>query len=194
MPNMISFISYVFITTFTPGPNNIMSMLNAGKNGFKKGIKFNIGIFIGFAIVMALCSVFSTVLLTYLPAIEPIMVYVSAAYMIWLAYKTYKSDYNDTKEEKQKIYGLKEGIILQFVNPKAIIYGITIASTFIVPYYHKPWQLLAFTGGLAFIAFVATCSWALFGSFFHQILKSKTKLLNTVMALVLVITAVSLFV
>ncbi|WP_312815044.1 hypothetical protein [Sedimentibacter sp.] len=41
MPNLSAFISYAFITSFTPGPNNIMSMTNATKYGFKKSLPFN---------------------------------------------------------------------------------------------------------------------------------------------------------
>ncbi|MDD4708424.1 MAG: lysine transporter LysE, partial [Firmicutes bacterium] len=35
MPNFTAFISYVLVTTFTPGPNTIMSMSNASRYGFK---------------------------------------------------------------------------------------------------------------------------------------------------------------
>jgi threonine/homoserine/homoserine lactone efflux protein len=44
----ISFLSYIFIVAYTPGPNNIMSMNNAKNVGFKKGIVFNFGILAGF--------------------------------------------------------------------------------------------------------------------------------------------------
>ncbi|HWJ02835.1 MAG TPA: lysine transporter LysE, partial [Verrucomicrobiae bacterium] len=36
MPNFAAFLSYVLVTSFTPGPNNIMSMSNASRYGFKK--------------------------------------------------------------------------------------------------------------------------------------------------------------
>lgn len=44
MFSWIGFLSYVFITAFTPGPNNIMSMSNASRLGFKKAFPFNLGI------------------------------------------------------------------------------------------------------------------------------------------------------
>lgn len=49
MPNFAAFISYALITTFTPGPNNIMSMSNASRYGFKKSIMFNVGVFLVFS-------------------------------------------------------------------------------------------------------------------------------------------------
>ena len=48
MPNFTAFVSYVLITTFTPGPNNIMSMSNASRYGFKRSIMFNVGVFLAF--------------------------------------------------------------------------------------------------------------------------------------------------
>jgi cysteine/O-acetylserine efflux protein len=72
--NIVAFSSYVLVTTFTPGPNNIMSMSNASHYGFKKSIKFNMGIFVGFFIIIALCSFFSIALYNLIPSIKPIIV------------------------------------------------------------------------------------------------------------------------
>lgn len=49
MFNLISFLTYLVITATTPGPNNIMSMSNASKYGFRKSFPFNLGIFVGFS-------------------------------------------------------------------------------------------------------------------------------------------------
>jgi threonine/homoserine/homoserine lactone efflux protein len=85
------------------------------------------------------------------------------------------------------------GLLLQFVNPKVILYGITTVSTFIVPYYKSAFVLTGFSAILAFIGFVSTCCWALFGSMFQRFLIKNDKLVNTIMALLLVYCAVSLF-
>lgn len=41
---LLSFLLYVFVTSFTPGPNNIMAMLFATKYGFKKTLGFCLGV------------------------------------------------------------------------------------------------------------------------------------------------------
>lgn len=193
MPNFAAFLSYVLVTTFTPGPNNIMSMSNASRYGFKKSIFFNVGIFVGFLIIIALCSVFSVTLYNLIPSIKPVMTYIGAVYILWLAWKTYKSTpHSENKSEKQTNTFLA-GLLLQFVNPKVILYGITTVSTFIVPYYKSVLVLAAFSVILAFIGFVSTCCWALFGSMFQRFLVKNDKVINTVMALLLVYCAVSLF-
>lgn len=193
MPNFTAFISYVLITTFTPGPNTIMSMSNATRYGFKKSILFNVGVFLGFIIIMTLSGVFSAVLFNLIPSIRPIMTLIGALYIMWLAWKTYNSKPHDGNGNGRHTTTLMAGLLLQFVNPKVIIYGITLMSTFIVPYYESPPVLAGFAVMLAFTAFVATCCWALLGSAFQRFLVKNDRAVNTIMALLLVYCAVSLF-
>jgi threonine/homoserine/homoserine lactone efflux protein len=193
MPNIAAFISYVLVTTFTPGPNNIMAMSNASRYGFKKSIMFNLGAFSGFFIIIALSNIFTVTLYSLIPSIKPVMTYIGAAYILWLAWKIYNSKpHNDTKGQK-RTNTYFAGLLLQFVNPKAIIYAVTLVSTFIVPYYKSVPVLAAFSISLAFVGFLSTCSWALLGSAFNKFLVKNDRVVNTVMSLLLAYCAVSLF-
>lgn len=193
MPNITAFLSYVLVTTFTPGPNNIMSMSNASRYGFKKSISFNIGIFFGFFIIIALCSTFSLTLYSLIPSVKPAMTCIGSVYILWLAWKTYKSKPHREDESNKHTNTFLAGFLLQFVNPKVILYGITTVSTFIVPYYKSMLALAFFSILLAFIGFIATCCWSLFGSVFQRFLVKNTSVINVAMALLLVYCAVSLF-
>jgi len=193
MPDLLSFLSVVFITTFTPGPNNIMSMCNASKYGFRKSFRFNLGIFAGFLIIMALCTVFSATLSAVIPGLKPYMQLAGALYILWLAWKTYKSK-PGTAEERAGINTFQSGFLLQFVNPKVILYGITLISTFVIPYYDSLPQLMGFSVFLATVGFISTCCWALFGSLFQKLLTVHSRQVNAVMALMLVYCAASLFI
>lgn len=193
MPNFTAFLSYVLVTTFTPGPNNIMSMSNANRYGFKKSISFNAGVLFGFFIIIALCSIFSVTLYSLIPSIKPIMTCIGAVYILWLAWKTYKSKPHSDGGNEKNTNTFMSGFLLQFVNPKVILYGITTVSTFIVPYYRSVFILASFSALLASVAFISTCCWALFGSVFQRFLVKNNKAVNIVMALLLVYCAVSLF-
>lgn len=193
MPNLGAFLSYILITTFTPGPNNILSMSNAAKYGFKRNISFSLGMFSGAIVIMALCSAFGATIFNILPSIKPIMTYIGAAYILWLSWKIYKSKPHVEEKDIRKENNFVSGFLLQFVNPKVIIYGITIFATFILPYYESPISIGLFAVGLAFIGFVSINCWALFGSGFNTFLKRHYRVVNTAMALLLVYCAVSLF-
>ena len=43
-----SFLTYAAVTSVTPGPNNIMSMSNANRRGFRGAMPFNFGILSGY--------------------------------------------------------------------------------------------------------------------------------------------------
>lgn len=80
------FLSYAVITTATPGPNNIMSMSNAGRYGFRRSFPFNLGIWCGFSIVMLICTFFCNTLSGVIPKIKTPMLIAGAAYMLYLAW------------------------------------------------------------------------------------------------------------
>ena len=192
MPNVTAFLSYVIITTFTPGPNNIMAMSNATRYGFKKSIRFNAGVFFGFLILMVLSSFLSVTLYSLIPSIKPVMTFIGASYILWLAWKIYKSKPH-AEDESHATNTFTAGILLQFVNVKVIIYCITIVSTFIVPYYDSVFVLSIFSLFLASVSFLSTCSWAVFGFLFQKFLFKNERIVNIIMALLLVYTALSFY-
>lgn len=191
---LLSFLLYVFVTTFTPGPNNIMAMLSANKYGFKKTIKFCLGVGTGFFVIMLLCSYFNLLLKTTIPKIEFIMTILGSIYLLYLAFKILYSKNNDKKSDDQKNYSFFTGMLLQFINPKVILYGITAISTFIIPFYSSNFSLIFYSLFLAFIGFVGTVCWGVFGSLFQMFLTKYRSQFNVVMALLLFYSAVSILV
>ncbi|MDR3048718.1 MAG: LysE family transporter [Elusimicrobiota bacterium] len=188
----LPFLSYAVVVTYTPGPNNIMSMNNAAAVGLKKSIPFNLGIFAGFAIVMNLCMFFSTVMFALIPKIELPMKICGAAYMLYLAYNSVKRANKKNIEAKGGTF--LEGLFLQFLNPKIFIYGITAMSAYILPVFNSLPILIAFSCLLAFIGCTGNVCWALFGATFSKIFANHSKLIGIVMAILLIYCAVSLFI
>lgn len=192
MFNWLAFLTYAFITAATPGPNNIMSMSNGGRLGFRGALPFNFGIWAGFSAVMLLCTAFCTTLTNLIPAVKTPMLIAGAAYMLHLAWGTYRS--SGVIEENNSRSGFYAGMLLQFINPKIYIYGIMSMQAYILPFYAgEPLTLALFALLLAFIGFAFTLCWSAFGSAFRLIFSRHTKTVNTIMALLLVYCAVSLF-
>ncbi len=192
MFSWVSFLSYAVVTAVTPGPNNIMSMSNASRLGFRKSFPFNLGIWIGFSLVMLVCTFFCNTLSAVIPKIKTPMLILGALYMLWLAWKTFKS--SSVIEESHSRSSLLSGLVLQFINPKIYIYCIVSMEAYILPFYQGQWRALVFFALLlAFIGFVFTLCWSLFGSVFRLLFSKYAKITNTVMALLLVYCALSLF-
>ncbi len=192
MFNWISFLTYAVITAVTPGPNNIMSMSNGSRKGFKGALPFNLGIWLGFSIVMLVCTFLCSVVSTLIPKVKLPMLIVGAAYMLYLAWETFRS--SDIIEENHSRDGFLSGLVLQFVNPKIYIYCIMSMEAYILPFYNGQFfPLVGFALFLAFIGFAFTLCWSAFGSVFKWLFSKHAKLMNTLMALLLVYCAVSLF-
>lgn len=192
MFSWLSFLSYAVLTTATPGPNNIMSMSNASRIGLRRSFPFNIGVWVGFSIVMLVCALFCNTLTELIPKIKMPMIILGACYMFWLAWKTFKSSSVSDKGSEQITF--LSGLLLQFINPKIYIYGIVSMQVYILPFYQGQWTKLSFFALLlATIGASFNICWALFGSLFRIIFSQYARITNTIMALLLVYCAVSLF-
>lgn len=191
---LFSLLLYAFVSSFTPGPNNIMAMLFANKYGFKKTFKFCLGVGVGFLIILLLSAYFNLLLHNFLPKIEFIMKLIGAAYMLYLAIKivTSKNSGNDNDGGNNNSFFV--GVILQFINPKAILYGITAMSTFVLPYNSSHFSLLFYSLLLASIAIMSTSSWSMFGSIFNEFISKYRNQFNLVMALLLVYSAITILI
>ena len=192
MPNVLAFVSYVLVTTFTPGPNNIMAMANATRDGLKRTMRFTLGVCAGFFLIVGISIAFTMTLFSVVPTIKPVMTVIGAAYILWLAWKAVTAPEHDDGAVGRGTF--VSGMLLQFLNPKAILYGLTAASTFIVPYYSALPVLVGFAAALALVSLVSTSCWALFGSLFERVSVRNRRIVNYVMGALLVYCAVSLFV
>ncbi len=190
--NYLSFLAYMVSTAFTPGPNNIAGMSNAAQHGLKKGFIFNLGIFAGQLSVAAACAVFCNMLSQMLPKIEMPMRVIGACYILWLAWSIFRSDGQwDNMETEARFL---PGLLLCWLNPKYYFYSIVSMETYVMPYANGDWGKIAlFVGILAGTGFLATLSWSIFGSLFRKLFAKHGKIVNAVMALLLVYCAVSMF-
>ncbi|MDM5239244.1 lysine transporter LysE [Bacillus cereus] len=189
---IFSFLLFVFISSFTPGPNNFLAMTYANQHGLKRSIQFCFGVAFGFFILTFLCSFFNIVLINILPIIELPLKILGVAYMLYLAFKilTSKGSTNSTKKNDNNLFTV--GISLQFVNPKGILFGLTVVSTFILPYYQSYLSYVLFSLFLGIVGLMSTFSWSLFGSMFQKILLKHNQLFNIIMAILLVFSAISI--
>lgn len=185
------FLIYCFVTAYTPGANNLLSMSNAARLSFRKSFRFNLGITAGFLIVMSVCTLFSSTLYNALPKVKFFMQILGAVYMLYLAWKIWKSSSDFETEEKTASFFA--GMVLQFMNPKIYIYAITSMSLYILPVFHSTVSLIGFTLILTVIGASGSFVWALFGSAFCRFFARHTKAVSLLMAFLLVYCAAALF-
>ena len=191
--NLVAVISYVLISSFTPGPANISSASTAVIHGYKKTVNYLAGLSAGVFFIMILSGWFSKTILNIFPALEPIMRYAGAAYILYLAFGILKASYSFA-EGDVKSPRFVNGFTLQILNPKLIVYAFTLFSAFLAPLAKNIVYLMLAMPVLAGVSFCATSTWAIFGTAIKTYLHNprlKTAI-NVLLALSLVYTAITL--
>ncbi|MDZ4627337.1 LysE family translocator, partial [Bacillus cereus] len=122
--NLIAFLSYLIITSITPGPSNILMMNEARKFGFKGSIHFQFGIISGFIILGLITSLLITRIYHWIPMLESYFKIGGAIYLLYLAWKIAfsKKSNNDTSYSQPSFVS---GLLFQILNLKSILYFLT---------------------------------------------------------------------
>ena len=189
MPNLYPFLTYVIVTTFTPGPNNILSMSNGLRDGYRNTLRFLAGVTSGFLVVMLISGALNVALVNIIPQMRTWLNWFGAAYMLYLSVHIAVSKPNAETAGSNGLNTFKAGFALQFINLKGILYGITVFSLFITPAYQNPLVVSLFAPLLSVVAFIAVSSWALGGNVFRRFLGKYEWAFNLVMAALLIYSA-----
>ncbi len=190
---IVSLLTYAIVASFTPGPNNIISMTNARSHGFKKTMRFIGGVAAGCLVIMLLSCYFNMVLTPFIPKIRFVMNIIGCLYLIYLAIKIMQSKSPHTDDKAREFNTFYFGFIFQFMNPKVILYGITAVSTFVMPISTSHAQLISYSFLLTIVGICANMTWALFGSLFQHLLSRYERPFNISMGLLLLYSAFSIY-
>jgi cysteine/O-acetylserine efflux protein len=162
-------------------------------HGYKNTLRYQMGLAAVVFFLMFLSGWLSTTLLNFFPVLDPIMRYVGAGYILYLALGILKANYAFTEKDVKPL-GFVHGLMLQLLNPKLIIYAFTLFSVFLTPVTRNIALLVLVSMLLAVISFCATSVWALFGLAIKTYLYNPRMkaIINIILALLLIYTALTL--
>lgn len=135
------------------------------------------GIFTGYYVVQIICAIFVYGVGAFLPGALQVMKYIGAAYILWLAIHIALSK-PEVSEEQGSASFLK-GFLLQFVNIKIYMFGITALTGFITPYSKALWILI----GVELL--IATSTWIGAGLLIQKFYVKHYRMINIILALTL---------
>lgn len=177
---LYSFVIYVLINAFTPGPGNILALNTMTNYGWKKGKSLFFGIFTGYFFVQGLCALIIFGLENLINPIMTVLTYAGAIYIMWLAYQVAISRPDNKTAGKQPSFWI--GFVLQIVNVKIFLFGITSLTGYVMPYYSSLGLLLFFEMIIAAIGSLATLTWILFGGLFQKTYIKHFRVINIILA------------
>ena len=88
MQQLIALVSFAFVSSVTPGPNNMMLMASGANFGIRRTLPHMAGVAIGFALMIFLVGIGLIGLFDAWPPLFAVLKFVSAAYLLWLAWKS----------------------------------------------------------------------------------------------------------
>lgn len=192
----LTLITFAFVGTVTPGPNNAMLMASGANFGLRRTLPHMLGITLGFPLMIALVGLGLMQVFDAFPIIDRTLKVVSIAYLLWLAYKiaTAAPNLPDVPQTGGKPLTFLQAAAFQWVNPKAwsmAAYAITRFATDA----DGTRSLLA-VGIVVFaffaVSFPSISLWTVLGQQMRRFLTSPARLrtFNMIMALLLVATLI----
>ena len=186
--NLASFLIYCIVVTFTPGPSNIVILSSTQIVGARKTMHYVWGATLAFGLLLTASAFLNQLLAGVLPGILKVMQIVGGLYMVYLAYQIYKM--GTTEDAPKQVTGFWNGFIMQFVNPKVVLFTFTVIPSYVLPFYQSSFSSFLFVVLITFIGFLAYSSWVVFGTVFRTLLNRHQKLLSILMALFLLYSAI----
>lgn len=180
---LANFLIYAGVNAFTPGPGNILALNTVTNYGWGKGKPLFFGIFAGYYVVQIICALFVYGVGTFLPDALQVMKYIGAAYILWLAVHIVAG--RPEISEDQGSASFLKGFLLQFVNIKIYMFGITALTGFITPYSTALWILVAVEILIATLGTMATFTWIGGGLLIQKFYISHYRIINILLALTL---------
>ena len=186
--NIASFVIYCVVVTFTPGPTNIVILSTVQGYGTKKAMEYAYGATLAFGALLAISAILNTLLVAVIPKILMIMQVVGSLYIVYLAYQIYQMD--TSSSAGQQVATFQTGFIMQFVNPKVVLFTMTVIPGFVMPYHTETSALTLFVAMITAIGFLAFVTWVIFGAIFKELLTKHQRLVNTSMSAFLIYSAI----
>ena len=186
-PEILSLSLFMFVTSCSPGPNNVVASHSGFNHGIKKSIPLMLGVIFGFTTMLAVVNFGLINIFNIYPIIQKILIGTGTIFLIYLSYKISFSK-SSNKKENLKPVNFIETFLYQFLNPKGVIVAIIAVSTYTesgVNFMNYSFWML----GVAFLfAIISIIFWTFLGKFMRKFATNEKfiKWFNYVMSTLLV--------
>lgn len=116
---LMALVAFAFVTSVTPGPNNVMLMASGANFGLRRTLPHMLGVALGFGAMVALLGLGVDRLIAGSPRLAEAMKWISMGYMLWLAWKIAHAGAPGEGRVKPQPMSFWQAAAFQWVNPKA---------------------------------------------------------------------------
>lgn len=185
---LLAFIAFAFVTSVTPGPNNMMLLASGVNFGLRRSVPHMLGISLGFMVLVMAVGLGLGQVFERFPALYTILRYLGAAYLLYLAWKIARAGAPDSQgKQPGKPFSFLQAAAFQWVNPKAWVMAIGAITTY-TPQDNFVANVLVIAALFALVNCPSVGIWTMAGSLLRNWLDDPRVLraFNLLMALLLV--------
>ena len=122
---------FAFVSSATPGPNNLMLMASGANFGFRRSIPHMLGISVGFMVMLFAVGSGLVQIFDRFPVIYDVLKIASVIYMLWLAWKIANAAPVTKSAEAGAPMTFLQAAAFQWVNPKAWAMALTAITVYV---------------------------------------------------------------
>lgn len=116
---MAAFITYAFVTSRTPGPNNAMLLASGVQHGFVRTVPHIAGVSLGFALMFGLVGLGVGQVIQADSGASTVLRFVGAAYLLWMAWRQAHAGVFGSAARQRPPLSFLQAAGFQWANPKA---------------------------------------------------------------------------
>ena len=177
---------FAFVTSATPGPNNLMVMASGANFGLRRSVPHMLGISAGFVLMLVLSGLGLGEIFELYPVSLTILKVAATVYMIYLAWKIAHAAPAGKRRAGAQPMTFLQAAAFQWVNPKAWAMALTTITVYVA----DKGVAMLLLGGLVFalVNLPAITAWTVLGQQMARFLTNPARLrvFNWTMAVLLV--------
>jgi threonine/homoserine/homoserine lactone efflux protein len=128
---LIAFIAFAFVTSVTPGPNNMMLLASGVNFGVRRSLPHMLGISLGFMVLVMAVGFGLGQVFEQVPQLYSLLRYLGATYLLYLAWNIANAGAPDSDVgARGKPFSFLQAAAFQWVNPKAWVMAIGAITTY----------------------------------------------------------------
>ncbi|WP_343724753.1 LysE family translocator [Herbaspirillum huttiense] len=190
MTELLPLMSYCFVMSVTPGPNNVMLATTGANFGYRGALPVILGIQVGiFVQTMLMCVGLGSVLIAY-PMTQQLLRIAGALYLMFLAWKLAAASVAGSSAPRAVSFA--QAVLFQALNPKSWLKAVTMASVFMPSQSNMLASALLLSVIGTVVGMPCNTMWALFGVSIRNVLKAprNQRIFNLVMGAILLLLSV----
>ncbi len=181
---------FAFVTSITPGPNNLMLMASGANYGFRRTVPHMLGIGIGFTVMILGVGAGLVQIFDAYPVSHTILKAVSVVYLLWLAWKIATAAGVADGGAQGRPLSFLQAAAFQWVNPKAWAMALTAITAYAPD--RTLWAILWVALVFGAINLPSVSTWTVLGQQMARLLRARRQRVafNWVMAGLLIASLV----